>query len=48
MMTMITGLYGMNVQLPGQNVTSTFFIILGAMLVVSGGMFILFKKKKWI
>lgn len=48
MMTMITGLYGMNVQLPGQNITSTFFIILWTMLVVSWGMFVLFKKKKWI
>lgn len=48
MMTMITGLYGMNVQLPWQNTTNTFFIIIWTMFVVSGWMYLLFKKKKWI
>lgn len=45
-MTMITGLFGMNVSLPWQQQPSTFNIIMGVMLLISVGMILLFKKKK--
>ncbi|MDD3262435.1 MAG: CorA family divalent cation transporter [Candidatus Absconditabacteria bacterium] len=47
-MTMISGLYGMNVRLPGENNPIMFPIVLGIMLLVSGLIFFIVKKKKWI
>ncbi|MCF7835276.1 magnesium transporter CorA family protein [Candidatus Gracilibacteria bacterium] len=47
-MTMITGLYGMNVQLPFQEKLETFRFILAIMIAISGIMFLIFKRKKRI
>lgn len=47
-MTMISGLYGMNVRLPGESSPVMFPIILGIMLLVSWLVFFFVKKKKWI
>lgn len=47
-MTMISGLYGMNVRLPGENNAIMFPVILGIMLLVSWLVFFFVKKKKWI
>jgi len=47
-MTMISGLYGMNVRLPGENNPIMFPIVLGIMLLVSWLIFFIVKKKKWI
>jgi magnesium transporter len=48
MMTMISGLYGMNVRLPWEGSPAMFFMILGIMLLVSWLVFFFVKKKKWI
>ncbi len=47
-LTFLTGLYGMNVNLPLQNDPRSFWIVIGAMLVIVGGMVFLFKRKKWM
>jgi len=47
-MTMISGLYGMNINLPGQNSPKMFFVVLWIMLLVSWLVFFIVKKKKWI
>jgi magnesium transporter len=47
-LTFLTGLYGMNVNLPLQNDPRSFWIVIGAMLVIVGGMVFLFKRKRWM
>ncbi len=47
-LTLLTGIYGMNVLLPLENDKSAFWIILLIMLGIGGGMILLFKKKKWM
>ncbi|PLT47209.1 magnesium/cobalt transporter CorA [Paenibacillus sp. FSL W8-1187] len=48
-LTFITGIYGMNfVHLPGQNFYYGFYLLLGFMLMLGGGMLFLFRKKDWL
>jgi magnesium transporter len=47
-LTVITGLYGMNVGLPLQNDPKSFWIILGFMLIVVFSMVIYFRRKRWM
>jgi len=47
-LSLITGLYGMNVILPVQNNPYAFITIMVAMVVLAGSMFLYFKIKKWI
>lgn len=47
-LTFLTGLYGMNVLLPLQNENQAFWIIMIAMVCLSGGMIIYFRRKKWM
>jgi magnesium transporter len=47
-LTVITGLYGMNVGLPLQNDPRSFWIILAFMLFVIFSMLIYFRRKKWM
>jgi magnesium transporter len=47
-LTFLTGLYGMNVNLPLQDDPRSFWIVIGAMLVIVGGMVFLFKRKRWM
>jgi len=47
-LSLITGLYGMNVPLPGQGNTSALIVIFIVMLIISISMLIFFRKKKWI
>ena len=44
--TMIAGLYGMNVDLPGENLPFTFWIIVIVCLLTSGGLALYFLRKK--
>lgn len=47
-LTFLTGLYGMNVMLPLEKDDSTFWIIITTMLLISSGMAIYFRKRKWL
>ena len=47
-LTFITGLYGMNVDLPFQTKAWAFYGLLGVMVVVAVAFIIVFKKKKWM
>lgn len=47
-LTLISGVYGMNIGLPLMSFPWAFFIILAAMVVISIGMLIYFKFKDWI
>ncbi len=47
-LTFLTGLYGMNVNLPLQDDPRSFWIVIIAMLVIVVTMYILFKRKKWM
>ena len=45
-LTFITGLYGMNVQLPLQDYAWAFWAIMGFMALVAAGFYIYFRHKK--
>ncbi|MCD4788711.1 MAG: magnesium transporter CorA family protein [Bacteroidales bacterium] len=47
-LTFLTGLYGMNVNLPLQDDPRSFWIVIGAMIVIVVFMYTLFKRKKWM
>lgn len=47
-LTLLTGIYGMNVLLPLGGDKGAFWIILLIMVGIGGGMIFLFKKKKWM
>jgi magnesium transporter len=47
-LTFLTGLYGMNVNLPLQDDPRSFYIVIGVMILVVITMFSLFKMKKWM
>ncbi len=47
-LTMISGIYGMNISLPGQTNNYFFFILMTVMIVVSILLLWFFKRKKWI
>lgn len=44
--TMIAGLYGMNLDIPGEHLPYMFWIVLGFSLLISGGLAIYFLRKK--
>jgi magnesium transporter len=46
-LTLLASLYGMNVQLPGQEAEATFTVILVLMLGLAGAMAWYFKRKRW-
>jgi magnesium transporter len=47
-LTLITGLFGMNVDFPGFDTARAFWIICGAMLVIAGGLIAFFRNKRWL
>ncbi len=47
-LSVITGMYGMNIDLPGQSSPQAFASILGIMLAVVGGMLFFFRHHHWI
>jgi magnesium transporter len=47
-LTFLTGLYGMNVELPLQEDPTAFLIIVGAMIVIVISLLFYFKKRRWI
>jgi magnesium transporter len=47
-LTLISGIYGMNIDLPADENPLAFEIVIGTMVVVIGGMLTFFKWRKWI
>ncbi len=47
-LTFITGIYGMNIDLPGQHKGVAFSIILGTLILIAVIMILYFKKKRWM
>jgi magnesium transporter len=47
-LTVITGFYGMNIGLPFQNHPLSFIIIIVFMMIISFGMLLYFRRKKWL
>jgi magnesium transporter len=48
-LTLLSGIYGMNIELPlDENSPYTFLIILGLMAIMVGAMLLYFKRKRWI
>lgn len=47
-LTFLTGLYGMNVNLPLQNDPRSFWIVVSAMMIIVIGMYTFFKRKRWM
>jgi magnesium transporter len=47
-LTLLTGIFGMNVVYPGEATTTAFWIILAALVVTLGGMLGFFRWKRWL
>ena len=47
-LTFITGIYGMNINLPMQHMGLAFSIIFGTMITIAIVMVLYFKKKRWM
>lgn len=48
-LTLITGIYGMNFEnIPELHSRYGYFVVIGIMLAVAGGMLLFFRKKKWL
>jgi magnesium transporter len=47
-LSVITGMYGMNVNLPLGRSPAAFYVIVGVMVLIMGGMMMYFKRKKWM
>src|SRR5258705_2597402 len=46
--SLIAGLYGMNVPLPGAESKASFYVLMVAMAVFAGALLIFFRKRRWI
>lgn len=46
--SLIAGLYGMNVPVPGGDSKLSFWLLLAAMGVLTGGLLVFFKRRRWI
>jgi magnesium transporter len=47
-LTLITGLFGMNVSFPGFETKAAFWVICGAMLAIAGGLVAFVRYKRWL
>ena len=47
-LTLITGIFGMNVKFPGFETAHAWWAIVGGMLVVLGGLLGFFRYKRWL
>jgi magnesium transporter len=47
-LTLIASIWGMNVGIPGEQTTTAFWVIVGAMVVLLVGMLAFFRKRKWL
>jgi magnesium transporter len=47
-LTLITGIFGMNVHFPGWETATAFWVIAGAMLALAAGLIAFFRYKRWL
>jgi magnesium transporter len=47
-LTLITGLFGMNVRFPGFETARAFWIICGAMLAIAVSLIAYFRSRRWL
>lgn len=47
-LTVITGIYGMNLNIPEAHYDATYFIVISTMAIIIGGMVIYFWRKRWL
>ena len=47
-LTLVTGIFGMNVRFPGWETSAGFWTILGVMLAIAGGLVGFFRFKRWL
>jgi magnesium transporter len=47
-LSLIAGVYGMNVPLPGMASPHAFWLIMGGMLILSVGMLVIFRRRRWL
>ncbi len=47
-LTLVSGIYGMNIELPLQQHSLVFLVVLGIMLAIAMGMLTYFRRKRWI
>ena len=47
-LTLITGIFGMNVRFPGWETATAFWVIAGAMLALAAGLIAFFRYKRWL
>jgi magnesium transporter len=47
-LTLIASIWGMNVGVPGQGDHTAFYIVLGFMLIVLGGLLAVFRRRGWL
>ncbi|MCA1694904.1 MAG: magnesium transporter CorA, partial [Actinobacteria bacterium] len=47
-LTLIASIFGMNVRVPGQGSIAAFWVVLGTMLFVLGGMLAYFRRRGWL
>jgi magnesium transporter len=47
-LTLLASIFGMNVRVPGQGSIAAFWIVIGAMVVLMGGLLALFRRRGWL
>jgi magnesium transporter len=47
-LTLIASVWGMNVHVPGEGDLTAFYVVLGFMVVVLGGLLVLFRRRGWL
>jgi magnesium transporter len=47
-LTLIASIWGMNVHVPGEQSSTAFWIVMGVMLVIGGGMIAFFRRRGWL
>ena len=47
-LTLISGIWGMNVGVPGQGSVEAFWVIIGLMVVVLCGLLLFFRRRGWL
>jgi magnesium transporter len=47
-LTLIASIWGMNVHVPGEGDLTAFYVVLGFMVIVLGGLLVLFRRRGWL